>query len=167
MLHDETLRPLKPSAQAESDRILRDLQQVMFAYDVGILKRGDRLEQALVKVTALARQFEEIAAPHVHELVRLKETEAMLLAARLILGASLYRTESRLSHFREDFDRRDDANWLCWVDVTDSGHAPRFEKTPIPLTYCGLDAVPKGKPSRLRNQPAGVSEPSESGVAGV
>jgi hypothetical protein len=26
----------------------------------------------------------------------------MLLAARLILGASLYRTKSRLSHFRED-----------------------------------------------------------------
>ena len=31
--------------------------------------------------------------PHTHELVRLKETEAMLLAARFILGASLYRTE--------------------------------------------------------------------------
>ena len=43
-LHDEAIRPLKAGAEAESDRILRDLQQIMFAYDVGILKRADRLE---------------------------------------------------------------------------------------------------------------------------
>jgi len=167
-LHDETLRPLKPNAQAESDRILRDLQQIMFAYDVGILKRGDRLEQALVKVTALAQQFEAVAAPHVHELVRLKETEAMLLAARLILGASLYRTESRLSHFREDYEKRNDADWLCWVDVTDADNAPVFSKTPIPLPYCGVDAVPKGGPRRLRGQSSGAgAETSDLGVPGV
>ena len=76
----------------------------MFAYDTGILKREDRLQAAFDRVAALAEEFKDIAAPHTHELVRLKETEAMLLAARFILGASLYRTESRLSHFREDHD---------------------------------------------------------------
>ena len=80
----------------------------MFAYDTGILKREDRLQAAFDRVAALAEEFKDIAAPHTHELVRLKETEAMLLAARFILGASLYRTESRLSHFREDHDLRDD-----------------------------------------------------------
>jgi succinate dehydrogenase/fumarate reductase flavoprotein subunit len=154
-LHNEALRPLKPGAQAESDRILRDLQQIMFAYDIGILKHADRLQPALDKITALAAQAEEIAAPHVHELVRLKETEAMLLAAQLILGASLYRTESRLSHFREDHVERDDANWLCWVDVTGTGKAPAFSKTPIPTPYCGVTAL-QGGPTRLRGQYAAV-----------
>jgi succinate dehydrogenase/fumarate reductase flavoprotein subunit len=149
-LFDETMWPLKPDAKAESDRILRDLQQIMFAYDVGILKEQGRLEQALDKVTVLAGQAEAIAAPHVHELVRLKETEAMLLAARLILGASLVRTESRLSHFREDYAARDDANWLCWVDVTDSAGAPVFNKTPIPMPYCPA-TMPAGGPARLRD----------------
>lgn len=74
----------------------------------------------------------------------------MLLAARIILGASLQRTESRLSHFREDYEARDDANWLCWVDVTNAGNEPVFTKTAIPLPYCGVDAAPKGIPSRLR-----------------
>ena len=152
MLHDEAMRSLKGGAEAESDRILRDLQQIMFAYDVGILKSADRLEQALGKVTALAARVEELAAPHVHELVRLKETEAMLLAARLILGASLMRTELRLSHFREDYERRDDANWLCWVDIGEAGGAPRFSKTPIPTPLCPIDAVPAGGPSRLRHR---------------
>jgi succinate dehydrogenase/fumarate reductase flavoprotein subunit len=151
-LHDETLRQLNNAAQAESDRILRELQQIMFAYDVGILKRADRLELALQKVSALAGRVQEVTAPHVHELVRLKETEAMLLAAQLMLGASLYRTESRLSHFREDFENRDDANWLCWVDVTEAGTIPAFHKTPVPMPYCSVDATPIGRPTRLQQR---------------
>jgi succinate dehydrogenase/fumarate reductase flavoprotein subunit len=147
-LHAETHAPLKAAASAESDRILRDLQAVMFAYDTGILKREDRLQAAFDRVTALAEEFKNISAPHTHELVRLKETEAMLLAARFILGASLYRTESRLSHFREDHDLRDDANWLVWVDVAEGGNGPSFSKTPVPTPYCSV-TLPRRKPSRL------------------
>lgn len=153
-LHAETARRLDATAEAESDRVLRDLQQIMFAYDIGILKQADRLEEARDKVVALAKQAGELNAPHVHELVRLQETEAMLLAAQFILGASLYRTESRLSHFREDYPGRDDDNWLCWVDIADAGGAPTFTKTPIPLPYCGASAVPAGGPTRLRKQAA-------------
>ncbi len=151
-LYQETLQPLKETAQAESDRMLRELQQIMFAYDVGILKHADRLESALEKVTNLAARLQGLGAPHVHELVRLKETEAMLLAAQLILGASLYRTESRLSHFREDYEQKDDANWLCWVDVTDTAQAPVFRKTPIPMPYCSAYATPDRIPSRLQQR---------------
>jgi succinate dehydrogenase/fumarate reductase flavoprotein subunit len=150
-LHAETNAPLKAAASAESDRILRDLQAVMFAYDTGILKREDRLQAAFDRVAALAEEFKDIAAPHTHELVRLKETEAMLLAARFILGASLYRTESRLSHFREDHDLRDDTNWLVWVDVTEGGNGPSFSKTPVPTPYCSV-TLPRRKPSRLAAQ---------------
>jgi succinate dehydrogenase/fumarate reductase flavoprotein subunit len=147
-LFAEINAPLKATAAAESDRILRELQGVMFTYDVGILKRKDRLAQAFDRVAALAEEFKTIAAPHTHELVRLKETEAMLLAAQFILGASLYRTESRLSHIREDHDARDDANWLVWVDVTESGNGPAFSKTPVPTPYCSV-TLPRRKPSRL------------------
>src|SRR5262249_15050204 len=129
-LHDDAMRPLDTGAQAESDRILRDLQQVMFAYDVGILKSADRLEAARRRIDALAEEFAAIAAPHVHELVRWKEPGAMLLAGKFILGASLHRTESRLSHFREDFDARDDTNWLVGVDIAAQNGAPPFTNTP-------------------------------------
>ena len=156
-LYAETHAPLKTAVAAESDRILRELQGVMFAYDTGILKKEDRLEQALDRVVSLSDEFKTIAAPHTHELVRLKETEAMLLAARFILGASLYRTELRLSHFREDHDLRDDKNWLVWVDVAEGGNGPAFSKTPVPTPYCSV-TLPRRKPSRLaaRAQVAGV-----------
>lgn len=39
----------------------------------------------------------------------------MLLNAEMKLRAGLYRTESRGTHFREEFPARDDRNWLCWV----------------------------------------------------
>lgn len=147
-LHDEAMRPLDTSSKAESDRILRDLQAVMFSWDTGILKSAGRLQAAFEKIEALEQDFKNISAPHTHELVRLKETEAMLLAARFILGASLYRTESRLSHFREDFDARDDANWLVWVDIAETANGPSFVKTPVPTPLCSAGPL-KRRPSRL------------------
>jgi succinate dehydrogenase/fumarate reductase flavoprotein subunit len=108
----------------------------MFAYDTGILKREDRLKQAFERVMELDDEFKGLSAPHTHELVRLKETEAMLLAARFILGASLFRTESRLSHFREDHDQRDNRDWLVWVDFCETGNGPAFIKTPVPTPLC-------------------------------
>jgi succinate dehydrogenase/fumarate reductase flavoprotein subunit len=147
-LYAAATAPLNSSAEAQSDRILRDLQAVMFAYDVGILKKADRLKLAFDRVAVLADEFTSIAAPHIHELVRLKETEAMLLAARFILGASLYRTESRLSHFREDFAMRDDKDWLAWIDIANSGNGPQFSKTPVPTPLCPV-TLPAGRPKRL------------------
>ncbi len=151
LLHDDTMQPLKAAAAAESDRILRDLQAVMFSYDVGILKSADRLRHALQNVEALEQQFRELAAPHTHELVRLKETEAMLLAARFILEASLFRTESRLSHFREDHPHRDDESWLVWIDVSPGAEQPQLEKTPIPTPLCSVLAR-SVRPTRLNQR---------------
>jgi succinate dehydrogenase/fumarate reductase flavoprotein subunit len=147
-LFGETRNPLKPSAEAQSDRILRDLQQIMFAYDVGILKHADRLERARAQIHALSLEFKNIAAPHVHELVRLKETEAMLLAAQMMLGASLVRRESRLSHFREDYEARDDQNWLAWVDVGERNGEFAFDRTPVPTPLCSVEPV--RRPTRLQ-----------------
>jgi len=117
---------------------------------VGILKRADRLGYAREQVEALSERFNDLAAPHTHELVRLKETEAMLLAAHFILGASLFRTESRLSHFREDYIARDDSTWLVWVDITENGREPQFTKTPIPTPLCPV--TPMRRPTRLRSR---------------
>ena len=147
-LHDEAHAPLASSSKTESDRILRDLQAVMFSWDTGILKRADRLQAAFERIETLEQEFKDISAPHAHELVRLKETEAMLLAARFILGASLYRTESRLSHFREDHEARDDANWLVWVDIAATANGPSFVKTPVPTPLCSAAPL-KRRPTRL------------------
>lgn len=135
-LHAETFSSRNETAGAESDRLLRRLQTLMFAYDVSVWKHADRLQGALAELDEIKAKFAGLYAPHTHELVRLKETEAMVLAAGIILRTSLHRTESRVSHLREDFDARDDARWLCWVDVREERGAPRLSNTPVPMPIC-------------------------------
>jgi succinate dehydrogenase/fumarate reductase flavoprotein subunit len=156
-MYNEVMRSRDDAAKAQSDLILRELQAVMFAYNIGILKHADRLQEAQRLVSALGEQFKEIAAPHTHELVRLKETEAMLLAAQFILGASLYRTESRLSHFREDHEARDDANWLGWVDIVERGGKAELAKTAVPTPLCSVAPIAR-RPTRLGGHPAELQD---------
>jgi succinate dehydrogenase/fumarate reductase flavoprotein subunit len=122
-----------------------------------IWKRADRLAAALARVAEIRSEIAALRAPHPHELVRLKETEAMVLAAELMLRASLTRTESRLSHFREDCDARDDEDWLAWVDVREERDEPVAHKTPIPTPICSVaDAGKKPAARRARRY---VAEP--------
>ena len=97
--------------------------------------------EAREKIEGLMGEIKALRAADTHELVRLKETEAMLLAAELMLRASLERTESRMSHFREDYDFRDDENWLAWIDITEENGAPVLKKTPIPTPIHPLPAT--------------------------
>jgi succinate dehydrogenase/fumarate reductase flavoprotein subunit len=76
----------------------------------------------------------------------------MLLAARMILGASLMRTESRLSHFREDYEVRDDQNWLAWVDISERNGEFTFDRTLVPTPLCSVE--PLSRPTRLKKQHA-------------
>ena len=70
-----------------------------------------------------------------------------------MLGASLFRTESRLSHFREEYAARDDGAWLVWVDVEGgNGRHPDVQKDPDP------DAAMPG------DDDGGTAEPVEQHV---
>ncbi len=131
-LYRETRAPLDESASADSDAWLLDFQRFTARYDISIWKSAERLEEALGTLAGLGQRFAGLRAPDNHELVRIKETEAMMMAAEIIFRASLMREESRMSHFREDFDFRDDENWLAWIDVHESDAGPVLTKTPIP-----------------------------------
>ena len=48
------------------------------------------------------------------------------------LRASLFRTESRGMHYREDFPRRDDPDWLAWVMLKQEDNGMKVYKKPIP-----------------------------------
>ena len=67
-----------------------------------------------------------------HELRLAHETKNMLLNAEMMLRASLFRTESRATHKREDFPNQDDKNWLAWVIVSRDGDNMKLTKRDIP-----------------------------------
>jgi succinate dehydrogenase/fumarate reductase flavoprotein subunit len=106
----------------------------MLPYYVLFVKKADRLEAALSQIMFLQEHMVPLlVASDMHELRLAHETRSMLLNAEMKLRASLARTESRGTHYREDFPARNDDDWLAWVLLKrgDDG-AMTLSKEPVP-----------------------------------
>ncbi|WP_114520797.1 FAD-binding protein [Altererythrobacter sp. ZODW24] len=98
------------------DWVTSVLQNTMTPFHILYLKEERRLEGALASIEYLRRDVvPKMIARDGHELRLAHETASMLLNAEMKLRAGIYRTESRGTHFREDYPARNDAEWLCWV----------------------------------------------------
>jgi len=92
------------------------MQEIMTA-KVGIFRTGKDLEQAVAELQDLFQRSRNIGlrahSPGANpELVTAYRTQKMLKLALTVAYGALVRTESRGAHFREDFPRRNDADWL-------------------------------------------------------
>jgi len=109
------------------------LQGMMVPYYVLYVKKQDRLEAALANLSFLRDHFApNLIANDTHELRLAHEVRNMLLNAEMKLRASLFRTESRGAHYREDFPARDDKNWLAWVVISQDGDTMKLKKRQVP-----------------------------------
>lgn len=96
--------------------VIRTLQNTMSPIHVLYIKSQRRLDGALASIEYLREHVvPKMIARDGHELRQAHEAANMLLNAEMKLRAGLYRTESRGTHFREEYPARDDRNWLCWV----------------------------------------------------
>jgi fumarate reductase flavoprotein subunit len=112
------------------------MQQIMTG-KVGIFRRGADLEEAVDELQALLVRSRNIgvrsrAAGANPELVAAYRTQKMLKLAVTIAYGALVRTESRGAHFREDYPRRNDAEWLkrtlaSWTNEKDTLPTLRYE----------------------------------------
>lgn len=60
------------------------------------------------------------------------DKRGFIKAAGMGLGASLFRTESRGFHYREDYPNKNDKNWLAWVIISKDGDNMKLTKRPVP-----------------------------------
>ena len=115
----------------------------MLPYFVLYVKHGDRLEAALTTVAFLRDQLvPKLFARDAHELRLAHETRNMVLNAEMRLRASLYRTESRGCHYREDYPRRDDDEWLAWVLLREEDGRMTPTTEPVPAAWRPDPAIP-------------------------
>ena len=116
--------------------VTRTLQATMMPYYVLYVKKQDRLEAALTNVLFLKEHFvPRLIAKDPHELRLALETENLILNAEMKLRASMFRKESRHSHFREDFPFRDDKNWLSFVVLQKDGDKMDVKKWDLPKEW--------------------------------
>ena len=102
----------------------------------------DRLRAALSTVEFLRDQVvPKLFARDDHELRLAHETASMVTNAEMKLRASLFRTESRGTHFREDHPHRDDA-WLAWVRLKNEAGVMTPFTEPVPQEWRPDPALP-------------------------
>lgn len=92
------------------------LQQTMMDY-VGVFRENAGLETALDTIKELQERYKNIRVDDHGRRFNTEVLEAFELGSLLDLAevttvSALARTESRGAHWREDFPRRDDVNWL-------------------------------------------------------
>jgi succinate dehydrogenase/fumarate reductase flavoprotein subunit len=109
------------------------LQGIMVPYYVLYIKSGDRLKAALANVQFLRSKFEDyLIATNIHELRQAHELKNMILNSEMKLRAALMRTESRGSHYREDYPEEDNTNWLSWIVISKNGDNMKLAKRDVP-----------------------------------
>jgi succinate dehydrogenase / fumarate reductase flavoprotein subunit len=118
---EEPARQQMARLQASSGKerltdIAREMKTIMFD-NVGIFRSGEAMQQALDKVRELKGRFQHISVEDHGKifntnLLNTWEIGNLLDLAEVVTVCALNRTESRGAHSREDYPKRDDANWL-------------------------------------------------------
>jgi len=90
---------------------------VVMDQKVGIFRTREQLKQAVDKLPELKERYRHVgvSSPSRHmnyELINALELEYMLEVAHTIALGAMLREESRGSHFRTDFNTRNDRDWL-------------------------------------------------------
>ncbi|MGB2844942.1 MAG: FAD-binding protein, partial [Candidatus Aminicenantaceae bacterium] len=103
-------------------RLLNRLKEVM-SEKVGIFRDKRDLTEALEKILELKEDYKRIyisgkCLRYSQELVNIFEFDSMLNLAEVITLGALKREETRGSHFRLDFNKRNDKDWLKHTLVT-------------------------------------------------
>ena len=126
--------PLERQGGFDNNWVNTQLRNITGGYYVYLVRHGRRLEAAITLVEFLRNHVlpKMYATPRdAHGLVHVHETQSSILNAEMALRAALFRTESRGSHYREDYPRRDDPNWLARIKIRDKDGEMELVKEPI------------------------------------
>ena len=102
--------------QYRIDQIRTAFQDCMTAH-CGVFRTEELMQEGLQQLQQLQQQSSQIYLDDKGscwntEIVEALELRSLLIVAELILTSALNRQESRGAHFREDYQQRDDANFL-------------------------------------------------------
>jgi L-aspartate oxidase len=102
--------PLSSQEEKQVEAVIGRLQAGMWA-NAGLLREEETLRQGLAVQSVCADELAELTGQGKRSR-RLAEGRGMCRVANAILQAALARTESRGAHFRKDYPKRDDVNFL-------------------------------------------------------
>ncbi len=90
-------------------QLFREIQGLTWDH-AGPIRDAESLQEGLSRISRIESKLARLDAAG--RSIELNEVKGSLLISKAIMTAGLDREESRGAHFREDFPRRDDENWL-------------------------------------------------------
>ena len=131
---------------SEDANVLRVRMQEIMTSKVGIFRTGEELAAAVEELKSLLTRSRNIGLRYTAcganpELVAAYRVQKMLRLALTVAYGALTRTESRGAHFRQDYPRRNDAEWLhrtlaTWKNADD--RLPTLKLEPLEVMQMEL-----------------------------
>lgn len=135
----QTISRLKSGDGSEkAAQIRKEMASVMFD-DVGVFRTAEGLQQAIDKLLELRERFKHVRVSDSGkvfnmELLSAWELDNMLDLALVTAVSAQARTESRGAHAREDFPKRNDAEWLKHTLARLEGDQVLLHYRPVTIT---------------------------------
>lgn len=118
--------------------IAREMKSVMFDH-VGVFRIEEGMAQALETVRELQQRLKKVRKPDSGkifntEMLNIWELNNLLELAEVTAVSALTRKESRGAHAREDYPKRDDANWLKHTLAWKEGNQVKLSYKPVVIS---------------------------------
>ncbi len=118
--------------------IKKELNETMDRY-FWIFRTGDEMKEGIKKIQELKRKYENIEIADKKrgfntDLMQAMEIGFMLDLAETVAVGAYARTESRGAHYRLDYPKRDDENWLKHTLAHYTPEGPKLDYTPVTIT---------------------------------
>src|SRR2546422_278141 len=131
-------RVLKNEGRERAWQVREEVGKAL-ALRLGRARTKDRMTEALAAVQALkagaARVRLDDHGPGFNtDLIHALELGSLVELAETVVAGALAREESRGAHYRADFPKRDDANWLKHTLCYYTASGPRLAYTPVTIT---------------------------------
>jgi succinate dehydrogenase / fumarate reductase flavoprotein subunit len=119
---------------------LRDEMKALMTFQVGIFRNESDLLSARKQIRELKERFKRVGLKSKclafnQELIQWIELEGMLHLAEVMIEGALARKESRGSHFRMDYPKRDDQHWLRHTFAFKTPEGVRLDYKEVTTTH--------------------------------
>jgi fumarate reductase (CoM/CoB) subunit A len=137
-VYADVYAPLSRKQGSSAIDLRKRLQKLMWN-NVGIFRTGDGLGKAVDEIMEMRSEVQGIATQNQNltynkEWIESLELPNMLLTSEMIARSALIRQESRGAHFRKDFSKTDNKNWLVNIHVAREGKTMKLWTEPVMIT---------------------------------